>query len=556
MTSRKPLALCARSFVPGSPERTQAEQDAALTQASIWVSLDPIGHHSPPPGILWLRLGERRLKHPGWRQSLSIISKVAPAMHALGARRLLCLDETGSIQPVFSAIVQQLARTSLLAGLPIRLLRLISPSRAKQLASQREDWDGQLHQLFDVGHYLGCHPPSSTEVSPLSHYLAAGQYAGLNPHPLFWSDYYATQFAGGFDGLAPWRHFAESGGNPNPFFVTRWYTRQPGAGRHHSNPLLDMLAHHRAGDLPPDPNPLFDQAWYVSHHDCRGMLPLSHFLLNNASLPTCAFLARHPEIAPMNNSGGTYLPAFLRQFASRPSSVPTAQAPSTVSRHVHRIAVCCVVSGNYDIPQPLSHRMPQADYFLLCDQPPNSPLDGWSLIQVEPIAGKSAQYFSRYLKMNLLSHIPMAENYDAIVYIDANITMLEDIAPIISAFLASTADLGVIPHPFRQSVYEEAATIMLHMRESREQVYKVLEMLEREACPPTAGLFEMNFFSLRPGLAADQFLKDWWAAFQQYGNRDQLLAPLIAWKNGTKLHALLPAGQSVRNHPAFQYYPH
>ncbi|WP_265944532.1 hypothetical protein [Dechloromonas sp. A34] len=142
------------------------------------------------------------------------------------------------------------------------------------------------------------------------------------------------------------------------------------------------------------------------------------------------------------------------------------------------------------------------------------------------------------------------------MYIDANITMRGDIAPAISAFVASTADLGVVPHPFRQSVYEEAATIMLHMRESREQVYKVLEMLEREGCPPEAGLFEMNFFSLRPGPPADQFLKDWWTLFQQYGNRDQLLAPFVTWKHRMKLHALMPAGQSVRNHPAFQYRPH
>ncbi len=370
MTSEKPLALYAKSFAPGSQVRRLAEQHAALTQATIWISLDPIGYHTPPQGVLWLRLGEQRLRKPGLRQTLAILSKVVPALHAVGARRLSCLDDTGRIRPVVSAIVQHLSRTPLLAGLPMRLLRLISPSRARRLASQREDCDGLLRQLFDVGHYLGCNPPASSDISPLAHFLAAGQYAGLNPHPLFWSDYYATQFAGGFDGLAPWRHFVESGGNPNPFFLTSWYTRQPSAGRHHSNPLLDMLAHHRAGDQPPDPNPLFDHAWYVSHHDSQGILPLSHFLLSNARLPTCAFLARHPEIAPMDYDGGSYLPAFLRQFASRPSSIPaTAPGPSTVARHEHRVAVCCVVTGNYDTPQPVSHRIPKADYFLLCDSP-------------------------------------------------------------------------------------------------------------------------------------------------------------------------------------------
>lgn len=558
MTSGKSLAVYASSFAPGSHQRAEVERLATLARARIWISLDPIGQHKPPPGVLWLRLGEQRLKQPGWRQTLTLLSKLAPALHVLDFAQLLCLDEAAGTRRLFGSLLTLLSRTAWRASLPMFFLRILSPARARQLALQQQDLDGQLRQLFDVSHYLGFQPPISGDSSPLAHYLAAGQYAGLNPHPLFWTDYYATQFAGGFDGLAPWRHFVESSGNPNPFFLTRWYMQQPEAGRHHSNPLLDMLAHHRAGHMPPDPNPLFDQAWYISHHDCHGMLPLSHFLLTDTRLPTCPFLARHPEIAPIDDNGETYLPAFLSGFSGHPSAVPAASCTShsMLNLNGRHIAICCVVTGNYDTPHAPGHRIPEADYYLLCDQPPSASLGNWKIVQIEPAAGQSVQSFSRYLKMNLPSHIPAAGSYDAIVYIDANISLRGDIAPIISGFLASDADVGVVPHPFRQSVYEEAATVMLHMRESREQVGKVIEMLEQNGCPPSAGLFEMNFFILRPGTGADRFLKDWWTAFQQFGSRDQLLAPFIAWKHRLNLHALMPAGLSVRTHPAFQYRPH
>jgi len=247
-------------------------------------------------------------------------------------------------------------------------------------------------------------------------------------------------------------------------------------------------------------------------------------------------------------------------FAFGPSPIPPwrpaplqTECPSTYSR----VAICQVSTGEYDAFEPLVYRQPNADYFFITDRPcAINEMAGWRFIHVAAKGQTNPLLLSREIKMNLARFVPAVEQYSVVVYIDGNIDPVGDLSPMIDDFLLSEAALGVIPHPFRQTVYTEAAAIILQVRDSRERVMKVVEMLEAEQCPTAAGLFEMNMFFFRPGEASKQFFDAWWRLYQEYGRRDQLLAPLVAWKLGTKLHALLPPGHSVRDHPALCYRPH
>jgi hypothetical protein len=152
--------------------------------------------------------------------------------------------------------------------------------------------------------------------------------------------------------------------------------------------------------------------------------------------------------------------------------------------------------------------------------------------------------------------LPKIEQYTAVVYIDGNIELIGDLAPLVQGYLHSGASLGVVPHPYRQCVYEEAAAVILQQRDSREHVIRAVEFLESQGHPLHAGLFEMNFFCFRPGSVMYSFFHLWWDLYQLYGDRDQLLAPLVASKQAVTLYSLLPNGESVRTHPAFRYHPH
>lgn len=565
------VVLFGHSLAAGGAERKATMEAVFPEAAKVWISLDPLaGNDEPPEGIVWLRLGEAGLDGSGWRRILSLVSKLMPALEALGATAIHPLSDKA--RPA-ARIAARLLRLSSIQGdlavfrkglsrLPVWALRIFSPSRARRFSSQREDPGQQLAALMDRDYYLSQACPVAEGIDPTSHYLAAGQYAGLDPHPLFWTRWYARHMLRGVADITPWRHFIEVGrhdwANPNPFLVIRWYDRQPGAGRHHPNPLLDLEEHARHGTPPPDPNPLFDQVWYRDTYACGALSPLVHFVLGGARHPTCPFLARHPELGAANGHGDGYASSFTRAFAGNPSRQPESHPAlrSTESQPARgRIAVCCVMTGDYDTLRPIGQPDPNIDYFFITDRPPIQPISDWRLV-VAPSDGLAGLKLSRAIKMNLQRYLPPSERYEVIVYLDGNIELAGNLTPFIEGYLQSHADLGAVPHPYRQCAYEEAAAVMLQLRDSREHVLSTVAFLEEQGYPPRSGLFEMNFFCYRPSPAVHGFFSRWWEMYQCYGDRDQLLAPLAARQQGLTLYPLLASGQSVRSHPAFRYHPH
>lgn len=559
------------SLASGSAERRTAAAAASAVAATVWISLDPLaGESEPPEGVVWLRLGEPELGGYRWRNVLSQVSKLMPAFEALGVTEVQALSEAARPAARIAAGLLRLscplgrpaAGLNWLRRLPEWALKVVSPGRARRFASQREDRDGQLAAFVDRDHYFSQGCPAAGRIDPASHYLAAGQYAGLDPHPLFWTRWYARHMLPGAADVTPWRHFVGIGrhdwANPNPFLVVRWYDRQPGAGRHHPNPLLDLEEHARRGTPAPDPNPLFDQAWYRQTYDCDGRPPLRHFVLHGARHPTCAFLARHPELGQTMERRDGYALSFTQAFAGNPSRHPEPRPARRAEESPlvrGRVAVCCVMTGDYDALRPIGEPDPNIDYFFITDKPPSQPVAGWRLV-VAPADGLAERQLSRAIKMNLPRYLPAGEAHEVIAYLDGNIELAGNLTPLIDEYRRSGADLGVVPHPYRQCAYEEAAAVMLQLRDSREHVLSTIDFLEEQGYPPRSGLFEMNFFCYRPSPAAHGFFNRWWDMYRRHGDRDQLLAPLAARQQGLVLHPLLPSGQSVRNHPAFRYHPH
>ena len=569
---RSLLILYGHSLASGSAEREAATVIGLSGAETVWISLDPLGGDSEPPqDVFWLRLGESNLMGCNWRQILSQAAKLVPTLEALGATAIHPLSKESVLPARIAAFVLGLsclqspaaARPKWWSRVPGLALRVFSPGRARRFRAQHADSGGQLAALMNVPYYLGHACPVAAGVGPVVHYLAAGQYAGLNPHPLFWTLWHARHMLHGASNITPWHHFSEIGrhawSNPNPFLVIPWYDRQPNAGLHHHNPLLDLVAHARLGTPAPDPNPLFDRKWYEDRNVCSTLPPIEHFILHGARQPTCPFLVRHPELGATSDGGTNYTASFTQAFAGSPSRFPehrsALQATTGKNFATGRSAVCCVLTGDYDTPQPVAQPDPNIDYFLITDRAPPRPASGWQLV-VATAEVQGALKLSRAIKMNLQRYLPAIEQYKTVIYLDGNIELAGDLAPLIQGYLLSGADLGVVPHPYRHCVYEEAAAIMLQMRDSRERVMRTVEFLESQGHPPHAGLFEMGFFCFRPGPVVYAFFKLWWELYQRYGERDQLLAPLAARTQGLSLYPLMPSGQSVRTHPAFRYHPH
>ena len=182
--------------------------------------------------------------------------------------------------------------------------------------------------LFDQAYYLGRYPDvAALGVSPLSHYLRAGQAEGRSPHPLFDAEFYARRNAEELarTRLWPLAHFVRIGGqsaldphplfdaahymaqapdlllredpathylrtgwrqglSPHPLFDPAWYAAQAPAEAAQVPPLVHFLAEGAARGL--SPHPLFDPAWYCAqtpHAHRSGLDPLRHYLAVGAA---------------------------------------------------------------------------------------------------------------------------------------------------------------------------------------------------------------------------------------------------------------------------------
>jgi GT2 family glycosyltransferase len=157
-------------------------------------------------------------------------------------------------------------------------------------------------------------PPNVPRSPDLPDYLAYGVFEGLEPHPLFDSEYYARNrpdiavaLQDGSAGIAHYRsHGAAEGMDPHPLFDTRFYLRQcPDALRPGTDPLSHFLTSGWRDGF--DPHPLFSVAFYFAHNPDvaqAGVNPLLHYLTagqqegreTSPFLDSTAYLRDHPEV--------------------------------------------------------------------------------------------------------------------------------------------------------------------------------------------------------------------------------------------------------------------
>lgn len=560
---RSAKAIYARTLCAGSDARWRARvlQADMPDEPMVWVSLDSLGGSGvPPEGVCWVRLGEPL--SPWWSPAvwLAHAVKLSSCAAAMGIGSIIPLGRCEHLTAWLARwLIAEPAPGSRLQAAQ-KLLRLVGPSKARRLEAEQSDCSGQLGALLHDAKSRTIAPrrdvpcQSRIFVDAARFFLAAGQYCGEEVHPLLWTQWYADHFLGEQGGSAVWHHFVTVGQDiglpPNPYFYPRWW-RGPQAGSTVQAPEgLNIIAFLQDAAADREPNPLFDVGWYRQNaipSPAPGENSLLHFLAHGANQPTSAFLGRHPHIVPaLRENLVTVPPTNVEETVFEPEALE--------SQHEVRVAVCSVMTGNYDVLRPLPRREGNADYYLLSDRTQEPEAEDWQLIHV-PCSGADALLHSRSLKLQIYRHIPSISDYGAVAYMDANVESFR-IRGLLEAFMASGADLGLIAHPFRTCVFEEAAAVMLQGRDTVDNVMRTVSFLEAEGHPDMAGLYEMNLFCFRPGDVAAAFMDRWWALYQRYGRRDQLLVPLILHELNIKPFLLMSAGRSVRNHAHFRLHPH
>ena len=195
--------------------------------------------------------------------------------------------------------------------------------------------------------------------------------------------------------------------------------------------------------------------------------------------------------------------------------------------------------------------LPSADYICFSDRLQHD----WSVFQIRPIDFIHSDPFrsARFLKTHLHRYL---SDYDIVIWLDANVIVYGDLQLYVDAFLRPGKTFAAVPHPLRNSIYEEAEACKAEGKDDARTIDAQMARYRREGfgCDD---LIESNFFICRPkDELFRQFCDHWWSEIDRHSRRDQLSINYALRKTGLEWSWLLKKGESLRDHRDFSLTPH
>ncbi len=217
-----------------------------------------------------------------------------------------------------------------------------------------------------------------------------------------------------------------------------------------------------------------------------------------------------------------------------------------------KVAFFSCATNGYDVPLPFESLVDGADHIFFCDQSPN---EAWSWkVRSLQIDGPDPIRIARRHKSQPHRILP---GFDIAVWIDGNVVPVGNVSELLDRFVDSGADFGVIPHPYRSSIYEEAELLIRYRRDDPDLIRRQIDRYRAEGLPESSGLTETNFLvmNLRSQKVLDA-LDLWCDEITKGSCRDQLSFDYAVWKSGARKVDLISNGLSVRANSRFSYFPH
>lgn len=258
--------------------------------------------------------------------------------------------------------------------------------------------------------------------------------------------------------------------------------------------------------------------------------------------------------------------AFVRQKyiqsrtkVERPDWKPPADMAKRVVRYRkgssqehNKVAIFTALYGGYDSLMLPDQLEPDIDYICYTDLPINS-YGVWQ-IKASPYYHPDSTRMARYVKTH--PH-ELLSDYDAVVWLDANIIIRGDIREYINILLTSQADMGLVMHPHRNCVYQEAEACKKLNKDNFDVIDQQIARYKEEGYPENSGMYETGFYIANHKTSKmKKFFRTWWKEIDLFSRRDQLSVGWALAGSGVKTARLMSEDLSVRNNPDFTIYPH
>ncbi len=205
-------------------------------------------------------------------------------------------------------------------------------------------------------------------------------------------------------------------------------------------------------------------------------------------------------------------------------------APDAGARdgNLGKLCIYTAIFGDYDEIESPAYRPAGVDFICFTDR--NRALPGWDVRVVDPgMSHPVAQ--NRAIK--LLPHRYLSE-YDASLYVDANVIFLGDPGAMIRQWLRGKPFVAW-RHPLRSDVYDECEAILAGLRNDPSAILAQHAFFEQEKLPHHTGLISCGFlWRDHRDAGVRQLMELWWDHVSRFGRRDQPGLGYLMWKTGIR----------------------
>lgn len=163
-------------------------------------------------------------------------------------------------------------------------------------------------------------------------------------------------------------------------------------------------------------------------------------------------------------------------------------------------------------------------------------------------------FVNRYIKFH--PYEIFKNDYDYAVYVDGNISILEDITPLVSAVGKKTG-LALHRHRQRKSLYNEAKVCEILKRGNAKMLDQQITKYKSDGFPVEYGLYECNVIVSDLGKKeGKEILEAWWEEFvRSRSMRDQIALPYVVWKKNYKFDDVGSLGKNIFRNGLFKIDP-
>lgn len=210
---------------------------------------------------------------------------------------------------------------------------------------------------------------------------------------------------------------------------------------------------------------------------------------------------------------------------------------------MNKIVIYTCITRGYDSLKLISRELlrPNIDFCCFTDNLNCRYNNNWKIFPIPDFAKNLSPVKSQRL-IKILPHRCFPTNeYDASLWIDANIVIKKDLTNFFEQHDLSISPLFVNRHPIRTCVYEEEKAILRFKKDIKENTTPQINRYRAENYPKNNGLAETNVLYRNHNDVNCQIMSNTWAAeLLQGSHRDQLSFDYACWKTGFKYEWIKP----------------